>query len=141
MSYIPRYDKGDWKALCDVCGREYKASQLQQRWDGLMCCTDDWEIRQPQDFVRGVADNQLAPWTRPEPTDSFVPITIGMLMIVDPVFARPSLPTPTIKPPVARPVLTATVSITATLIAGVTHPIGPGARQLNGSPINNNTIN
>jgi hypothetical protein len=37
-----------------------------------MCCEDDWEIRQPQDFVRGVADTQIAPWLRPEPTDSFV---------------------------------------------------------------------
>ena len=53
MSYIPRYDKGDWIADCDVCGRKYKASELTQRWDGLMCCDDDWEIRQPQDFVRG----------------------------------------------------------------------------------------
>jgi hypothetical protein len=37
-----------------------------------MCCEDDWEIRQPQDFVRGVADTQIAPWLRPEPTNSFV---------------------------------------------------------------------
>lgn len=72
MAYIPRYDKGDWKALCDVCGREFKASRLQKRWDGLMCCVQDWEIRQPQDFVRGVADTQIAPWTRPEPSDSYV---------------------------------------------------------------------
>lgn len=72
MAYIPRYDKGDWKALCDVCGREFKASRLQKRWDGLMCCVSDWEIRQPQDFVRGVADTQIAPWTRPEPSDSYI---------------------------------------------------------------------
>jgi hypothetical protein len=77
MSYVPRYDKGDWIADCDVCGRKYKASQLQQRWDGLYCCHQDWEIRQPQDFVRGVPDNQLAPWTRPEPSDNFIPITYG----------------------------------------------------------------
>lgn len=74
MSSYARYDKGDWKADCDVCGRTYKASQLQKRWDGLMCCTQDWEIRQPQDFVRGVADTQVAPWTRPEPADQFIPI-------------------------------------------------------------------
>jgi hypothetical protein len=74
VSSYARYDKGDWKADCDVCGRTYKASQLQKRWDGLMCCTQDWEIRQPQDFVRGVADTQVAPWTRPEPADQFIPI-------------------------------------------------------------------
>lgn len=37
-----------------------------------MCCPDDWEIRQPQDFVRGVADTQIAPWLRPEPSNSFI---------------------------------------------------------------------
>ena len=42
-----------------------------------MCCKEDWEIRQPQDFVRGVPDTQIAPWTRPEPSDSFIPITYG----------------------------------------------------------------
>ena len=74
MSYRPSYVKGDWIADCDVCGRKYKASQLEQRWDGLMCCPDDWEIRQPQDFVRGVADIQAPPWLRSEPADSFIVI-------------------------------------------------------------------
>ena len=58
MSYPVRYDSGDWKADCDVCGRTYKASKLKQRWDGLRVCQQDWEPRQPQDFVRGVPDNQ-----------------------------------------------------------------------------------
>ena len=75
MSYTSRYDNGDWIADCDVCGRKYKASALSQRWDGLMCCDDDWEIRQPQDFVRGVPDTQIAPWLRPEPPNSFIPVT------------------------------------------------------------------
>ena len=74
MSYRPSYVKGDWIADCDVCGRKYKASQLEQRWDSLMCCPDDWEIRQPQDFVRGVADIQAPPWLRSEPADSFIVI-------------------------------------------------------------------
>ena len=72
MSYISRYDKGNWIALCDVCGRKYKASLLKKRWDGLMCCDDDWEIRQPQDFVRGVADLQAPKWARPEQSDHFI---------------------------------------------------------------------
>ena len=74
MSYTPRYDRGDWNALCDVCGRQLKASALRQRWDGLKTCDDDWEPRQPQDFVRGVADYQAPPWTRPEPSNQFVPV-------------------------------------------------------------------
>jgi len=76
MSYTARYDKGNWKAICDVCGRLYKAGMLQKRWDGLMCCDDDWEIRQPQDFVKGQADHQIAPWLRDESTNNFLPITI-----------------------------------------------------------------
>lgn len=76
MSYKPSYVKGEWKADCDVCGRTYKASELQKRWDGLMCCSRGcWEPRQPQDFVRGVADYQAPGWTRPEPQDEFIPVT------------------------------------------------------------------
>lgn len=73
MSYFSRYDRGDWKAICDVCGRELKASLLQKRWDGLMVCQKDWEPRHPQDFVRGVADTQTPMWTRPKSSDSFIP--------------------------------------------------------------------
>ena len=72
MAYKPTWDYGNWIADCDVCGRTYKASQLLQRWDGLMCCPDDWEIRHPQDFVRGVPDNMSVPWSRPESSDSFI---------------------------------------------------------------------
>jgi hypothetical protein len=72
VSYRPHYTKGDWKAICDICGREFKGSQLRQRWDGFKVCKDDFEFRQPQDFVRGVVDTQVPPWTRPEPQDQFV---------------------------------------------------------------------
>lgn len=37
-----------------------------------MCCPQDWEIRQPQDFVRGVVDKQTTPWVRDEAQDIFV---------------------------------------------------------------------
>ncbi|HET8688855.1 MAG TPA: hypothetical protein VFM18_19765 [Methanosarcina sp.] len=36
-----------------------------------MCCPDDWEARQPQDFVRGIVDTQVAPWIRHEASDSY----------------------------------------------------------------------
>ena len=91
MSYKPRYDKGDWIADCDVCGRKYKASMLRQRWDGLMCCDDDWEIRQPQDYVRGVADIQTTPWTRPEPQDQFIVINFTPPAVTIPVNQSASL--------------------------------------------------
>ena len=74
MSYTPSYLRGDWKALCDVCGRQVKASELRQRWDGFKVDDRCWEPRQPQDFVRGVADYQAPPFTRPEPEWIFIEI-------------------------------------------------------------------
>ena len=69
MASPTRYVKGDWKTVCDVCGQRYLASQLKKRWDGLMVCNNDWEPRQPQDFVRAKVDIQAVPFTRPESTD------------------------------------------------------------------------
>lgn len=65
------YDNGTYNAICDECGRQFRAFQLTQRWDGLMVCQEDWETRQPQDFVRGVADKMVPPYTRPEQADTF----------------------------------------------------------------------
>ena len=70
---------GDWNATCDICGFKYKASRLKKRWDGFMCCPKDWNPRQPQDFVRGRADPQAPPWTRPDPGNSFVTSTYRLL--------------------------------------------------------------
>lgn len=67
MSYAPSYKEGSWKAICESCGRIYKAEELRLRWDGFWVCPSDFEYRQPQDFVRGVPDIQTPPWTRPEP--------------------------------------------------------------------------
>jgi len=137
MSYYSKYDKGDWKALCDVCGREYKASQLTKRWDGLMCCRHDWEPRQPQDFVRGVSDTQLVPWSRPEPADQFVPITYWVTLIPNSVV---STVTETHLPPKYKQVGTVTEATTTTITYFVRPAITPGARQIDGSAINVNSI-
>ena len=71
MSYRPRYNSGNWKAICDSCGRIFLASELQQRWDGLKVCRWDYEIRQPQDFVKGQADKITPPYVRVEPANTF----------------------------------------------------------------------
>lgn len=138
MSYIPRYDKGDWIADCDVCGRKYKASQLTKRWDGLMCCHHDWEPRQPQDFVRGVDDNQTVPWSRPEPADSFIPVTTAQPMTVYPSTSKSTLDVKFILGPEVQK---ATSIVSAFLTWVKRFPILGGARQINGSPINTNTLN
>ncbi len=71
MSYTSSYINGSWNVICDACGREYKANELRLRWDGLMVCSGDWEPRQPQDFVHGVADKIAPPFVRSESSDTF----------------------------------------------------------------------
>lgn len=66
--YVP----GDFWRICDVCGFRYRASETFKRWDGLITCSEDWEERHPQDFVRGRRDNQNVPNPRPEALDSFL---------------------------------------------------------------------
>ena len=77
MSYRPHYVSGDWNAVCDACGKEFKASKLVKRWDGLMVCKADWEPRHPQDFVRAKADLQAPVWTRPDNNGEYIgPVSV-----------------------------------------------------------------
>ena len=78
MSYQSNYTRGQWLVICEACGRKYKNTELRQRWDGFMVCEDDWEPRQPQDFVRGVADMQNTPWVRDEEADTFNSDIVGV---------------------------------------------------------------
>ena len=68
LYYIP----GSWNVICDSCGKKIKASEAKQRWDGLIVCPDDFEMRQPQDFVKARADKISVPFTRPRSTDVFI---------------------------------------------------------------------
>ncbi len=64
---------GDWNAICDSCGRKYKASTMLKRWDGLFVCKEDYELRHPQDFLRVFGDKQTVPIARPDPVqDTFL---------------------------------------------------------------------
>lgn len=65
------YKSGDWNITCDVCSKKIKASRSYRRWDGLIVCQDDMEMRHPQDFVRAKQDKISVPFTRPIPTLSF----------------------------------------------------------------------
>jgi hypothetical protein len=66
------YKPGCYNAICDQCGKEFKSDQLRKRWDGYMVCKSDWEARHPLDFQRGRIEHVGVPWSRPEPTDTFV---------------------------------------------------------------------
>lgn len=122
--------------MCDVCGRKYKASNLQKRWDGLMCCHEDWEIRQPQDFVRGVQDTQIAPWLRDEASDSFVPVTQSLWGNIQ--STSTSSLTTLFKP--GSQLVSLNEVVIVTLEPAKRTPVTGGARQLNGSPLNTNSL-
>lgn len=68
----PGYNKGDHWIQCDLCASHIYASEARYRWDGMVVCPDDWEPRQPQDFVRGRQDKIAADEPRRPDRDIFV---------------------------------------------------------------------
>ena len=68
------FASGQWNFFCDFCGAKEKSSNGERTWNGYYVCRYHREERNPQDFVRGIKDNQSVPWTRPEFVDVFVPI-------------------------------------------------------------------
>jgi hypothetical protein len=56
---------GFYNAVCDVCGFNFKSDELRQRWDGLMVCRNDFELRNPQDLIRIPTEDTSVPWSRP----------------------------------------------------------------------------
>lgn len=61
---------GQWNAECNVCGFKFKSGDLQERWDGLMVCKDDWEQRHPSDFFRAREEDTSVPWNRTESAEA-----------------------------------------------------------------------
>ena len=57
---------GDYNAICDSCGRKFKASTMTKRWDGLFVCKEDNEPRHPQLSLRVKGDIQTVPIPRPD---------------------------------------------------------------------------
>ena len=66
------YKKGDWNAVCAICGFKYKASQLIKNWKGLYVCREDWEPRHQQDYLKARKEDNTLPFTRPENTLLYV---------------------------------------------------------------------
>jgi hypothetical protein len=56
-----------------MCGRKRKFSEVVRNWQGLYRCPEHNEPRQPQDFVRGVADVMTVPFAQPE-ADKYVTV-------------------------------------------------------------------
>lgn len=67
------YADGQWNFFCDLCGCKAKSGRAMKTWNNLYVCKHHKEIRNPQDFIRGVKDDQTVPFSRPRGPDIFVP--------------------------------------------------------------------
>lgn len=66
--YVP----GDWYRICDRTGYKVRASKTKKEWTGNIVRDQSFELRQPQDFVRGRKDPQTVPDARPRQTNHFI---------------------------------------------------------------------
>jgi len=74
MGKADYFKSGEWNYFCDLCGAKTKSGDSMLTWNGLRVCRHHKEIRNPQDFLRGVKDDQSVPWSRPEKTpENWVP--------------------------------------------------------------------
>lgn len=64
--------KGQNNVICDRTGFKYKSGDVREEWNGLIVGKDQWEARQPQDFVTSVPDNQSPAVSRPGGADRFL---------------------------------------------------------------------
>jgi len=72
MAHEHVYRPGDFNVICDVCGQKIKASISKKRWDGLIVCPDDYELRHPMDFLKTPVDHISVPFARPIQPDEFI---------------------------------------------------------------------
>ena len=71
----PGFEGGNHWLVCDVCGFEYRHNVMKKRWDGLVVCPEDFELRHPQDFVRVKEEDVSAKGlVRPGTEDNFIEV-------------------------------------------------------------------
>lgn len=73
------YADGEFNFYCDLCGRKDKSGNAMRTWDGFYVCKHHKEIRNEQDFVRGVRDDQTVPWSRSYTPPTYVTSTFRLL--------------------------------------------------------------
>lgn len=85
-SKSPGYIPGDRWGVCDVCGYDFRMSELRLRWDNKLVCSRDFETRHPLDFFRVQPDKETPEGEiRVPPTDNepLICTVIGSQAIVD----------------------------------------------------------
>ena len=63
--------------ICDASGFKLPQTEMVRQWDGAYVGRRFRDIRNPQDFVRGVRDDMSLQVARPEQVDAFIttPVT------------------------------------------------------------------
>lgn len=78
MTHKPKVDggrwPGQWRVICDVCGFKFHSNDLRKRWDNLMVCEKDWELKHPQLNLRLRTHQSIPDYRRQEQPDRFVSI-------------------------------------------------------------------
>lgn len=69
------FKSGKWNVICDVCGRKYKNTDVRKRWDGLIVCSKDFELRHIADFIKSNPERNNVKDPRPEQADQFVSVS------------------------------------------------------------------
>ena len=69
------FKSGSYNVICDVCGRKYKNTDVKKRWDGLLVCSKDYELRHIADFIKPPTERNNVKDPRPEQADIFVDVT------------------------------------------------------------------
>ena len=120
---------GDYNAICDVCGRKFKFSRLRQKWDNTWACEQDWEPRQPQDYLKGIKDNMSVPLSRPDPPP---------LYIQDEIVTE----SPVITLSFIKNLLKSLAVSVSSLVSIVTnlYPFSPASKVVNGATLNSTTL-
>ena len=76
MSEPWMYAPGDYYVLDDISGFKVRHSRVRKipggQTGGLLVDTKRWETQHPQDFVRGIVDDQRVPEARPRQKNRFV---------------------------------------------------------------------
>lgn len=76
------YKPGSFWRIDDRTGFKVRAERTEQEWTNRIVRDLSWEPRQPQDFVRGTADQQTVPAPRTEGTDVNIMPAIGAYFYV-----------------------------------------------------------
>lgn len=69
MRIRDNFRKGQHLVICDRTGFQAHSGDVRKEWNHSVVRREDYEARHPQDFVRGVRDNQSVGNPRPGATD------------------------------------------------------------------------